>query len=211
MMRILVTTEFCNVAKDLSDSKDKSLVHTLRTILIHLANGWNLPKKYHDHQLQNSEFRELHISGDVLLLYKYDTDSQTLAVSLKLTNITDHKKLSRESHRTNYNYKEVSTEELHDITSSVKLDSVDEELLNDTLESISDYASMKTVDGYILLDDYHIDGDSVNCQYDYYLYENDSRPADSIHFVIDLAKYPVIQLQDYIDTFSTEVKSAFEG
>ena len=72
MMRIMVTTEFCNSSRHLVSSKNQDAVHNLRTVLILLANGKPVPKKFHDHQLVNSQFRELHVAGDVLLLYRYE-------------------------------------------------------------------------------------------------------------------------------------------
>lgn len=212
MMRILVTTEFCNNAKKLVDEKDPTAIHNLRTILILLANNKPIPKKWHDHQLTDSDFRELHITGDTLLLYRYDTDSDTLTVSLKLANVTDHKKLDKQSHRKNFEYYEVSTTDLHDITSATEIDPLDEEIITDIVESISDYASMNTANGYVLLSDFFIDKQDLHCYYDYYLYDTNA-VAESIDYVINLDRFNVLSYHDlvqYVKIFAQEVSNAFE-
>ena len=214
MKRILVTTDFCNGSKKLiSDHKTKE-VNDLRTVLILLANGKPIPARFKDHQLKNNEFRELHISGDTLLLYRNETDSNTLVVSLKLTNITDHKSLNRDSTRKDYAYEEVSTTDLHDITSSTNfnLSSFEEESLYDLVESIADYASMDLNSGYVELDDYYISGKDLHCEYSYISYEF-GIPQESIDFIIPLDEYisvSVSELDTYVKDFAEIVCRQFE-
>lgn len=215
MMKLLVTTDFCKEAKKLVSANKSNEVNSLRTALILLANNRPIPKKYHDHQLKNNEYRELHISGDVLLIYKYEADKNTLIVSLKLTNITNHKNLTKDSRRSDYEYREVTPQELHDITSTIdtaRLNSLDEAELNDLLESISDYASANMINGYVILSDYFIRGSEIHCYYDYVLYES-GELIDSIDFVIDLNNYNleyISELDQHLDKFSNIVKNAFE-
>lgn len=214
MKRILVTTDFCNGSKKLiSDHKVKE-VNDLRTVLILLANGKPIPKRFKDHQLKNNDFRELHISRDTLLLYKNETDSNTLVVSLKLTNITDHKSLNRDSTRNDYEYEEVSTTDLHNITSSINfnLSSFEEENLYDLVESIADYASMKLSNGYVELENYYISGTDLHCEYDYISYESETS-EDSIDFIIPLTEYVSIsisELDEHIDEFVEIICNQFE-
>ena len=147
-----------------------------------------------------------------MLLYKYDSDKDTYVVSLKLVNITDHKNLSRESKRNDYEYSEVSTVDLHNITSSINLNSLDEIELNDFAESISDYASEYLQYGYILLDHYYIEKDNLHLEYNYYLFDAD-KAMDEIDFIVDLNRYNIkyiSQLDKYIDKFSQQVANAFE-
>ena len=215
MKKILVTTDFCSNAKKLVDDNYKYALNRLRTVLILLANGRSIPKTYKDHKLTDKDYREIHVTGDVLLLYNNETDKDTLVVSLKLTNITDHKNLDRDSNKKRkYEYHEVSTQDLHDITSSIQtLTEFDEVFLSDLLESISDYASGNLDNGYILLSDFYIEGHELHCNYDYYVFDKDV-PFDSIDFIIDLDRYIVRYIQDlekYIYLFSNQVSKAFEG
>ena len=211
MKRILVTTDFCNGAKKLIKEHNAKDLHELRTVLILLANGKPMPKKYKDHQLTNNEFRELHISGDTLLLYRNETDSNTLIVSLKLANITDHKSLNRDSRRKDYNYEEVSTQDLHDITSADQIDlsDFDSETLYDFVESLADYASMNLQNGYVELVDYYFIDSDLHCEYNYISYESNAT-ADSIDFIIPLTIYDIYDLDSHMDDFSHLVSSAFE-
>lgn len=217
MLKIYVTTDFCKGCKHLLSSNQHDNVNSLRTVLILLANDRDIPKKYKDHQLTNSPYRELHISGDVLLLYRRDIDSDTLVVSLKLSDITNHKGLRQKSSKDNHEYFEVSTEDLHKITSSISyssdLSDLDHEFINDFVESLSDYASMNMHNGYVLLSDYYFDSSTLHCLYDYYLYSNDNDPSDSIDFVIDLSKYAktgLYTLQSYLNMFADNIKNSFE-
>lgn len=213
MKKILVTSDFCKGAKKLVNDNLTKELHELRTVLIILANGRPVPKKYHDHQLSDAKFRELHVSGDVLLLYRNDTDSDTLVVSLKLANITNHKKLNNDAFRSNYEYTEVSTQDLNDITSSICIDNeFDEEFLNDFLESISDYASMDLKHGYVLLQNYYIQDNNIHCQYDY-ISDVTGIVKESIDFIIDIDRFckdNVYELKYYFSDFYNSVKSAFE-
>ena len=212
MRKIFVTTDFCRGCKKIVDSNSVDLLNNLRTALISLANGWDLPSRYRDHQLKNSPYRELHISGDDLLLYRYE-NSDVLVLDLKLSDLTNHKGLRTKSSKDQHDYQEVDTQFLHDITSATELFSkADREFLNDYLESISDYASTYTKFGYILLDDYYQRNNKLHCSYDYYLYEDDTL-VDSIDFVIDLSRYApgdLAELDSYVDEFSKEIAAAFE-
>ncbi len=214
MKRILVTTDFCNGAKKLLNEHRSNDIHELRTVLILLANGRPIPKKYKDHQLTNNEFRELHISGDTLLLYKNESDSDTLVVSLKLTNITDHKSLNRDSKRKDYRYTEVSTQDLHDSTSSINftLSSIDEEYLYDLVESIADYASMYMFYGYAELTNYYLSDTELHCEYEYISYES-KLCEDTIDLVIPLNEYvsdSISELDTYVEYFAEIVRNQFE-
>lgn len=212
MKRILVTTDFCKGSQKLvTDNKSREL-HDLRTVLILLVNGEPIPKKYRDHQLQDREFRELHISGDTLLIYKNETDTDTLIVSLKLANISNHKSLNHDAGRKDYKYNEVSTQDLHDITSSIKfpLSDFEGEVLYDFLESLSDYASMQLNHGYVLLSDYRFDGQDLHCDYDYISYDTNNI-TDSIDFIISCNQLNrIIDIERYLHEFATEISKAFE-
>lgn len=214
MKRILVTTDFCNGSKKLISDHKTEEINDLRTVLILLANGRPIPKRFKDHQLKKNEFRELHISGDTLLLYRNETDSDTLVVSLKLTNISDHKSLNRDSTRDDYEYKEVSTTDLHNITSATKfeLSPFEEESLYDLVESLADYASMKLSYGYVELENYYISGTDLHCEYNYISYES-GVSVDDVDFIIPLGDYILVsvsELEQYIDEFAETLCKQFE-
>ena len=54
----------------------------LQTVIIALAKGEALPPKYRDHQLKGkfSAFRECHIKGDWLLIYRIVEDKLILSL-----------------------------------------------------------------------------------------------------------------------------------
>ncbi|MCL2855245.1 MAG: type II toxin-antitoxin system YafQ family toxin [Defluviitaleaceae bacterium] len=54
----------------------------LKTVIEMLAKGEQLPAKYRDHQLKGglSQFRECHIKGDWLLVYRIIEDKLILAL-----------------------------------------------------------------------------------------------------------------------------------
>ena len=210
MKKILVTNEFCDGAKQLVNKNFTEAVNNLRTALILLANDKPIPKKFKDHRLTDSDFRELHISKDNLLLYRNDFDNDTLIVTLKLATISNHKKINKDSFRNNYQYKEVTTQGLHDITSSTDVyqSSIDEVFLNDALYSIEDYACEYLDTGYITLSDYYVNDNEVVCTFDHMLDEEIS--LNSISFIIDLNKYPVESLAHNVRSFANQVADAFK-
>lgn len=207
MNRIFVTSDFCRGCKQIKSNIEAN--HRLRTVLILLANNKEIPKKYRDHALKDSPYRELHITGDILLLYRYDSQG-TLVVSLKIADITNHKRLASQSHEDHHEYYEVSTTDLHEITSSTKFRITDMDWLNDFLESVSDYASMDMSYGYVLLDNYFIEDEEIHAQYTQYFNKD---PQDSIDLIISIPKYcpkDIFQLSDYLYRFSKLIVKSFE-
>ncbi len=55
----------------------------LKDVVSKLANGETLPAKYKDHQLHGNKkgYRDCHIQGDWVLIYKIDKDVLTLVLS----------------------------------------------------------------------------------------------------------------------------------
>lgn len=78
MKRILLTTQF---KKDFKKCKkqNKPLADFQKVIDL-LISGADLPTAYKDHPLKGqwSDFRDLHIAPDWLLIYQSDEDSVTL-------------------------------------------------------------------------------------------------------------------------------------
>ena len=58
-------------------------ISKLTTALSLLAGGGSMPPKYHDHQLsgQLNDFRECHIEGDWVLIYRVFEDELVLSAS----------------------------------------------------------------------------------------------------------------------------------
>lgn len=197
MKRIYVTHEFVHGAKKLVNSNNALAINNMRTALIDLVNGFQLPSKFRDHQLSNSKFRELHIDKDILLLYRHESDDQ-LVISLKLSNITNHKKLSHDATAKNQTYHEVSTQELHEITSTTHLES---QMLVDIIESIADYTNMSLDEYFILSESHYIRNNKLHIYYNCYSDETEEI-IDMIDFIIDLDRYPIHYMPNYINQFS---------
>lgn len=58
-------------------------ISLLRTVIDILAKGEPLPEKYRDHSLVSNwtGYRECHIQGDWLLIYKYQNDELILSLT----------------------------------------------------------------------------------------------------------------------------------
>ena len=58
-------------------------ISLLRTVIDILANGETLPEKYKDHPLVSNwiGYRECHIQGDWLLIYKYKDNELILSLT----------------------------------------------------------------------------------------------------------------------------------
>ena len=92
-MELIRTSEFRgNYSKLLRKGYEKSdLDDEVGTIAYYLLKGEDIPEEYDDHQLEDnlSDFRELHIEGDLLLMYR------VTAKRVTLVNIGTHQMLFR--------------------------------------------------------------------------------------------------------------------
>jgi mRNA interferase YafQ len=73
MYRIIYTKNFSKSLKKINSSVGgKKIIKELELFLNILVLGKKIPENYKDHQLQGdlSEYRECHIRGDVLVVYK---------------------------------------------------------------------------------------------------------------------------------------------
>ena len=63
-------------------------ISLLRTVIDILAKGEPLPEKYRDHSLVSNwtGYRECHIQGDWLLIYKYQNNELVLSLTATGTN-----------------------------------------------------------------------------------------------------------------------------
>ena len=99
--RVLLTTQFLSGVKALRKAHKNEELEKLNQIIQDLENV-NVTTAYCNHPLTNNDAKlnDIHISGDVILLYRYETDIDNnliLTVSLRLDNITDHKKLNQDA------------------------------------------------------------------------------------------------------------------
>ena len=102
--KILCTSQYMNGVKKLQDKHRTDVLMKLDSIVLQLRKK-EITKQYRNHPLQGKEASgawELHVTGDVLLVYRYDTDD-CLIVSLKLLNLTDHNNIgSNRDKKTKY-------------------------------------------------------------------------------------------------------------
>lgn len=73
MYRLIYSKNFSKSLKKINSSVGgKKIVQELEVFLDILVLGKNIPENYKDHQLHGdlSEYRECHIRGDVLVVYK---------------------------------------------------------------------------------------------------------------------------------------------
>ena len=82
-MEVVTTSEFRkNYSKLLREGFKKStLDDEISTVTYYLMSGRAMPDGYDDHQLEDnlSDFRELHLEGDLLMMYRVTPRRITLA------------------------------------------------------------------------------------------------------------------------------------
>ncbi len=92
-MTVVTTNAFQQKLIGLYDNREDDLIEMLSEILLDLCNI-SVGGKFRNQSITNVKgYNELHISGDVLLLYKYEGDILTL--ELRLTRIVKHIKLNK--------------------------------------------------------------------------------------------------------------------
>lgn len=83
MYTIFETKKFCKSLKRISNlSGGKNIVKEIKTCLLLLQTGETLPANYKDHSLKGEfqGFRECHIRGDILLVYKIIQDKMVIVL-----------------------------------------------------------------------------------------------------------------------------------
>ena len=88
---VLYENGYTNGMQKLLDKHRNDVVQKIYKIIDELIS-FDVDKQYKNHVLNDGKTYELHVAGDVLLTYRYDTNK--LYVNLKLINITNHKKLN---------------------------------------------------------------------------------------------------------------------
>lgn len=90
------TTQYVRSYRKLQMKHDNNVLDRLDDILEFLMNAQPLPLKYRPHKLSGVKNTwECHVTGDVLLTWRY-IDNE-LILELHLLNLTNHDKLSRKS------------------------------------------------------------------------------------------------------------------
>lgn len=85
--KLIKSKQFVKSYKNLPD-KDKLLINEVLDLL---CDGTILPKKYCDHRLKGSmkDYRECHVRGDLLLLYKVQDEFLVITA----VNVGSHSKI----------------------------------------------------------------------------------------------------------------------
>ena len=86
------TSRYINELKKLYLSNKNDVIKRLNKIINELQH-FQITKQYHNHRLSNSDFSELHVTGDILLVYKYERNA--LVVDLILDDLVNHKELKK--------------------------------------------------------------------------------------------------------------------
>lgn len=85
------TPQFNKAYKKLVKDNRKDVVEKINETIKKLIN-FEISTQQHNHPLKNN-IRDIHITGDVILLYRYVNDS--LIITLELHDLTDHKNLNK--------------------------------------------------------------------------------------------------------------------
>lgn len=89
--KVIPSSSYTKGYKQLVKEHRKDVIDKLRDILRDLRD-FKVDTQYKNHPLDNKRY-ELHITGDVLLTYKYDTG--ILYCDLILLDLTNHKNLNK--------------------------------------------------------------------------------------------------------------------
>ena len=94
---VFTTPEFDSGLKELTNKHKTADLKKLKAVLKKLLYEGAVTTQYHNHSFSNKNggnphgLQELHISGDVLLHYRYWADN-TLIISLGLADVIEHKR-----------------------------------------------------------------------------------------------------------------------
>ena len=94
-MKLLVTKQFDRAVKDIKKKHDKQLQASLVDKVTKIVNR-TLTEADGAHALSGKNtngLNDVHISGDLIILYRYDVETDTLIISAKLHDIVNHDEL----------------------------------------------------------------------------------------------------------------------
>lgn len=98
--KVMVTSNFDRGVKALKKRHKQQELDKLKEIIDKLLR-YQITSQYRNHPLVNSKagLNDIHVSGDIILLYKYSTDSEMLTISLKLADLSNHRDLQRKANK----------------------------------------------------------------------------------------------------------------
>ncbi len=119
---ILTTAQFDSAVKSLSKDNRRVEIQRLKDVIAELSD-LSITKQNRNHGIGGNHNKDgvcdIHISGDLVLLYRYVTDSM-LVVSLKLSNIIDHKEFRKNIVKKHENIKrEISYEDREHVVDDI--------------------------------------------------------------------------------------------
>ena len=93
--KTFVTSQFVKGLKELRKNHKDRTIDKLQETVRKLENFEILNHEQHEHGLTNNKnlYRDIHIEGNVILLYRYDAD--IIFISLVLGNLVNHENLNR--------------------------------------------------------------------------------------------------------------------
>lgn len=92
-LNITTTIAFRNGIKMLVKNHKNKTLEKLLKIISDLAN-FKVSTQYKNHKLKDTDLHDIHVEGDVILLYRYIGDA--VLVSLELSDVTNHDSLKTE-------------------------------------------------------------------------------------------------------------------
>ena len=92
MLNIVTTPRYLRSLKKLKKQHKTKTIRKLEETINKLAN-FQITTQQHNHPLQDSDINDIHIEGDVILLYRYIGDG--IVLDLELTNLVNHDSLNR--------------------------------------------------------------------------------------------------------------------
>ena len=92
MLNIVATKKYTRALKKLQAQHKSDIIRKLHDVIDDLAN-LRITTQNRNHKLKDSDLNDIHISGDVILLYRYVGDS--IILELELNNIVNHDELNR--------------------------------------------------------------------------------------------------------------------
>ena len=96
--KVLISSQFIQGVKELRKKHKQKELEKLQTVINDLENQ-KVTKKYDNHGVGGkNKLSDIHISNDLVLLYRYETDldEDMLIISLRLNSLVDHKTLNQE-------------------------------------------------------------------------------------------------------------------
>ena len=133
-MKFMTTKQFDKAVESIKRKHDKKLKSDLIDILNKIYTQ-TLGASHRNHPLKDANgLNDVHLRGDIIILYRYDVDSDTLVISAKMHDIVNHDQLNRKTtFREKQGYEQDFDKYIKDIQSSTDIytDDIDFEYVDD--------------------------------------------------------------------------------